>query len=182
MIIVIIAVHCHRLSSSTVLWQRHDMEMLSAVLALCGGNPSVTGGFPTQMTSKSELGFFLLLLAWTSCWNKVNKNTNRCPAFIPHILTMIFSRICQIWSLEICITISMAERKTAVTPLLTHWSYCSRALSHRCDHCYNCSAQPQVILQYRAMTTPWHGNAFCCTCPLWGESISDRWIPHTNDQ
>ena len=27
--------------------------------------------------------------------------------------------------------ISMAKCKTAVTPLLTHWSYCSLALSHR---------------------------------------------------
>ena len=27
---------------------------------------------------------------------------------------------------------SMAQRKTAVTPLLTHWSYCSLALSHQC--------------------------------------------------
>ena len=27
--------------------------------------------------------------------------------------------------------ISMAQYKTAVTPLLTHWSYCSLALSHR---------------------------------------------------
>ena len=25
----------------------------------------------------------------------------------------------------------MTERKTAVTPLLTHWSYCNPALSHR---------------------------------------------------
>ena len=28
-------------------------------------------------------------------------------------------------------SISMAQCKTAVTPLLTHWSYCSLALSHR---------------------------------------------------
>ena len=34
--------------------------------------------------------------------------------------------------IQIClIYISMAQCKTAVTPLLTHWSYCSLALSHR---------------------------------------------------
>ena len=30
--------------------------------------------------------------------------------------------------------ISMTQCKTAVTPLLTHWSYCSLALSHRYSH------------------------------------------------
>ena len=30
--------------------------------------------------------------------------------------------------------ISMAQCKTAVSPLLTHWGYCSLALSHRYDH------------------------------------------------
>ena len=45
--------------------------------------------------------------------------------------------------------ISMAQCKTVVTPLLTHWSYCSLALSHRytpyrvgrlnmSDTCHNC--------------------------------------------
>ena len=35
--------------------------------------------------------------------------------------------------------VSMAQRKTAVTPLLTHWSYCSIALSHRYIHgVYRC--------------------------------------------
>ena len=29
-------------------WWRHHMEMVSALLALCEGNPSVNGGFPSQ--------------------------------------------------------------------------------------------------------------------------------------
>ena len=32
-----------------------------------------------------------------------------------------------------CRLISLTSHKTAVTPLLTHWSYCSLALSHGCD-------------------------------------------------
>ena len=37
----------------------------------------------------------------------------------------------------ICVTpISMAWSKTTITPLLTHWSYCSLALSHRYIPCY----------------------------------------------
>ena len=27
-----------------------------------------------------------------------------------------------------------------------------------------------------------HGNDFCITGPLWGESIADRWIPLSNGQ
>ena len=30
------------------LWWRHQMEIFSALLALCEGNPPVTGGFPSQ--------------------------------------------------------------------------------------------------------------------------------------
>ena len=29
-------------------WCRHDLETLVALLALCEGNPPVTGGFPSQ--------------------------------------------------------------------------------------------------------------------------------------
>ena len=47
-------------------WSRHDMEMLSALLALCEGihrsslpfgerNPPMTRGFPPQMTRNVEL-------------------------------------------------------------------------------------------------------------------------------
>ena len=31
-----------------ISWWRHQMEMCSALLALCEGNPPVTGGFPSQ--------------------------------------------------------------------------------------------------------------------------------------
>ena len=39
-----------------VSWRwRHDWETLSALLALCEGNPPVTGEFPSQRTSNLEL-------------------------------------------------------------------------------------------------------------------------------
>ena len=31
-----------------IVWWRHQMETFSALLALCEGNPPVTGGFPSQ--------------------------------------------------------------------------------------------------------------------------------------
>ena len=35
-------------------WWRHDMEMLSVLLPLCGGNSPVTGRFPSQRASNVE--------------------------------------------------------------------------------------------------------------------------------
>ena len=43
-------------------WRRHDMEMLSALLALCEGNPPVTGGFPSQWPVMRILVSFLGVL------------------------------------------------------------------------------------------------------------------------
>ena len=40
-------------------WWRHQMETLSALLALCAGNSPVTGEFPAQRASNAELWCFL---------------------------------------------------------------------------------------------------------------------------
>ena len=39
-------------------WWRHQMETFSALLALCEGNPPVTGGFPTQGPVTRSFGVF----------------------------------------------------------------------------------------------------------------------------
>ena len=41
------------------MWWRHGMETLSALLALCGGNPPVTGGFPSQRGNNAERWCYL---------------------------------------------------------------------------------------------------------------------------
>ena len=43
------------------IWWRHQMEMFSALLALCEGNPSVTGGFPSQRPVTRSFGVFFHL-------------------------------------------------------------------------------------------------------------------------
>ena len=45
-----IIVHMFRNFDLTMLqsWWHHDMEILSSLLALCEGNPLVTGKFPSQ--------------------------------------------------------------------------------------------------------------------------------------
>ena len=49
-------------------WRRHDMEMLSTLLALCGENPLVTKWFPLTQCQKCRALMYSLLLIWTSCW------------------------------------------------------------------------------------------------------------------
>ena len=40
-------------------WWSHQMEIFSALLALCKGNPSVTGGFPPQRSKTRSFDVFL---------------------------------------------------------------------------------------------------------------------------
>ena len=45
--------------TSYITWCCHYRERLSTLLALCEGNPLVTGGFPSQRTSDVQLKCFL---------------------------------------------------------------------------------------------------------------------------
>ena len=49
-------------------WWRHQMETFSALLALCGGNSPVTGGFPPQrpVTQSFDIFIDLRLKKWLS--------------------------------------------------------------------------------------------------------------------
>ena len=50
-------------------WWRHHMETLSTLLALCEGNPSFTGGFPSQSPVVRNSDVFLIY-SWTNgCTN-----------------------------------------------------------------------------------------------------------------
>ena len=71
--------------------------------------------------------------------------------------------------------ILMAERKTAVTPLLTHWSYCSLTLSHRYylswTHHYGATPPfPCVNIMLTHITNisrgPFHKRFFDCNTNL----------------
>ena len=42
----------------SITWWRHDMETLSLWLALCEGNPPVTGGFTSQRASNAAFDVF----------------------------------------------------------------------------------------------------------------------------
>ena len=53
-------------------WWHHDMGTFSMLLAICEGNPPVTGGFPSQRASNKSVMFYLmlpkLLDKQSSCW------------------------------------------------------------------------------------------------------------------
>ena len=54
-----------------ILWWHKDREMLSALLALCEGNPPVTGRLPSQRESNLELdvSFVVCLNKWLNRWS-----------------------------------------------------------------------------------------------------------------
>ena len=51
-----------------ISWRRHQMETFSTLVALCEGNTSVTGGFPSQrpVTHRFDVFFDLRLNKWLS--------------------------------------------------------------------------------------------------------------------
>ena len=57
--------------SHTIAWWRHQMETLSVLLALCEGNPPVTGGFPSHRPVTHSFGVFFDL------WNKRLRKQSR---------------------------------------------------------------------------------------------------------
>ena len=72
---------------------RHEMDWLSALLALCVGNPWVIGGFPSQRTSAANLMFLQCLPDQTV------EQTLECPV-IWHDMTLISYAIAVMPSLD----------------------------------------------------------------------------------
>ena len=53
--------------NKVITWWRHQMETISALLALCEGNSPATGEFPSQSQRRGALMFFFIC-AWTNGW------------------------------------------------------------------------------------------------------------------
>ena len=59
----------HKLLKRITTWWRHQMETVSALLAICAGNSSVTGEFPTQRPVTRSFDVFLMLICdWINVW------------------------------------------------------------------------------------------------------------------
>ena len=55
------------LGGKVLAWWRHQMEAFSTSLALCEGNPPVTGGFPHKDQWRGAL-MFSLICSWSNGW------------------------------------------------------------------------------------------------------------------
>ena len=55
--------HCC-LSVKSIQWWSYDIDTLSPVLALCGDNPPMPVGFPSQITSNARLEYFSTKFVW----------------------------------------------------------------------------------------------------------------------
>ena len=55
------------ISCDFIAWWRHQMETLTALLAVCAGNSPVTGEFPRQGQWREAL-VFSLICAWLNGW------------------------------------------------------------------------------------------------------------------
>ena len=110
----------------------HNDIMTKALLAICGVNPRVfsliiTDEFPSKRASKAKLSCYLavsptkLLNKQSSChWFEMSQHS--CDITVMSIMNMNRLTNLHIDSLV----------QDLVHLLLTHWSYCSLAPSHRC--------------------------------------------------
>ena len=84
-------------------WWCHDMETLSASLALCEGNPPITCDLPPQKHKKQVTWTFdvSLLSSWTSCWtnNQVASDLRHPCAYVMTAMTwdMLVKQYLKFW-------------------------------------------------------------------------------------
>ena len=144
------------------------MKTFPALLALCERNPPVTGGFPLQrpVTRSFDAVFDLRLnkrlsKQWRRRWFETSSrslllryNALDYVALLPCTKSvfefMLFYHLFDQFPRQYR-DISMAQYKTVVYPLLTHWGYCGLAQNRRC-----------IPSQYYA-----NNNVSCFTLPLW---------------
>ena len=71
-------IHVRQLSTNTPVdplsWWRHQMETFCALLALCEGNPPVTGGFPSQRPVTRSFDVFFIC-AWINRYQPLSKQS-----------------------------------------------------------------------------------------------------------
>ena len=80
-------------------WWRHQMETLSALLALCAGNSPDTGEFPTQRPVTQSFDVFLIC-AWINGWvnNREIVDLRRHRAHNDVIIMWNWSVVSQEWN------------------------------------------------------------------------------------
>ena len=134
---------CDLRDCMTLMW-RHCNEMCHTLADGVETEDTAGPKFINTLTHltpnlfKARIARFVLELShcpeilWAGLWHISNLITN--------------------WQQSMYHLISMASYKTAINPLLTHWSYCSFALSHRYYHHHIQSMSPSTSWKLRLGT------------------------------
>ena len=104
--------------------ESHHIQNSSCEDKVCHSLHSVMGGLLWYSRRRLDMGVLSALLAL--CDEKPSMPSQR------NINIKLLNNLVWVFLRPITL-ISMALRKASVTPLLTLWSYCSLALSYRCD-------------------------------------------------
>ena len=85
-------------------WWRHHMETFFALLALCEGNPPVTGGFPSQRPVTRSFDFSLICV-WTN-GSANNRDAGDLRRNRPHfdVIVVWFPKSDKLWQRASCYT------------------------------------------------------------------------------
>ena len=110
-------------------WWRHQMETFSALLALCAGNSSVTGEFPSQRPVVRSFDVFFIC-AWTNGW-VFHRDAGDLRRYHGHndITVMIKCQVCHImwigyffWTLYPCLHWNTMSKCRGLMGMLIHLS------------------------------------------------------------
>ena len=117
-----LAVLCIVVVKSRVLsWWRHQLKTFSTSLALCDGNPPVTGGFPSHQWHGALM--FSLICAWTHGWAN-NRDAGELRRHRAHYdVTVMVSTLCSddlAQSVAISYDISLAIWNNVILSVKTH--------------------------------------------------------------
>ena len=133
--------HTHNRSwLDLVPWWRHQMETFSTpLLALCEGNPPMTGRFPPSKASNAELWWFLWSAPEKNGWANNRNGSNFRRQHAPYDITVMVRNVTLKWS--------RSTNKT--NQVMTEWGYNVRVISVRKrDSVFSCIRTIQFCFRY----------------------------------
>ena len=126
---------------SNDLWNRHNIETLSASLALYDENPLLTGGFSSQMVSDTGLFFLSSWICWTTdiC---VSGNFRRHDAHMTSLLPVVDK---DTPDAEKCTY--QGKEAACITPICRTWQHMFNTLRPK-QNCLNKMFSNRISLKF----------------------------------
>ena len=142
-------------------WWRYYMETLPALLALCRGNLSVTGGFPSQRASDS--------MVWCFIWCQPDQTGE-----LTFNRQLTWDVLVFIWCHCNVLFLGCIKYQMEATSLESFWITPPNAHLVSQISCY--------FTIFSIACSGWQTTSkYWNTCRLWGKSSGDPWIPGTMD-